>query len=144
VAIRRAVQRGAGHTVDAHGDELFAVFERPEAAVAAAIAMQTALRDGAWPGGATVNVRAGIHGGRPTLTDTGYVGLSVHTVARICSVAHGGQIVISSQSMDGMPTPAGVTFRSLGEHRLAGLPHSHALYQVHAKGLRTRFPPLRV
>jgi class 3 adenylate cyclase len=36
-------------------------------------------------------VRAGIHSGRPTLTDTGYVGLSVHTVARLCSVAHGGQ-----------------------------------------------------
>jgi class 3 adenylate cyclase len=143
-AIRRVVESEGGHTVDSHGDEYFAVFEHPEAAVLAAIAMQVALGDGTWPGAANVNVRAGIHGGRPTLTDTGYVGLSVHTVARICAVAHGGQIVVSSQTVDGMATPAGVTFRSLGEHRLAGLPHAHALLQVHAKGLRTRFPPLRV
>ena len=143
-AIRGAVETAGGRTVDSHGDEFFAVFERPDAAVLAAIEMQLALRDGAWPGEASVNVRAGIHGGRPTLTDTGYVGLSVHTVARICAVAHGGQIVISSQTIDGMATPAGVTFRSLGEHRLAGMPHTHALLQVHSKGLRTRFPPLRV
>jgi class 3 adenylate cyclase len=143
-AIRRAVQQNGGHTVDAHGDEFFAVFEQPEAAVLAAIAMQRSLRDGAWPGEAIVNVRAGIHGGRPTLTETGYVGLSVHTVARICAVAHGGQIVVSETTVDGIATPAGVTFRSLGEHRLAGLPHPHALLQVHSKGLRTRFPPLRV
>jgi class 3 adenylate cyclase len=67
----------------------------------------------------------------------------VHTVARISSVAHGGQIVVSSHVRDGT-TPAGVRFRSLGEHRLPGLAKPHALYQVHAKGLRTRFPPLRV
>ena len=143
-AMRRSVQIAGGHTVDAHGDELFAVFERPDAAVLAAIEMQTALGDGAWPGEAVVNIRTGIHAGRPTLTETGYVGLSVHTVARICSVAHGGQIVVSSQTVDGIATPAGVTFRSLGEHRLAGLPQAHDLFQVHAKGLRTRFPPLRV
>ena len=88
-------------------------------------------------------MRAGIHGGRPTLTDTGYVGLSVHTVARICSVAHGGQIVVSSHAVDG-DTPRGVRFRSLGEHRLVGLPKPEALYQVQAKGLRSRFPPLRI
>ena len=143
-AIRGAVQSAGGHTVDSHGDEFFAVFERTDAAVLAAIEMQLAMQGATWPAGAAVNVRAGIHGGRPTLTDTGYVGLSVHTVARICAVAHGGQIVISSQTIDGSSTPAGVAFRSLGEHRLAGLPHAHALLQVHAKGLRTRFPPLRV
>ena len=143
-SLRRSVQVAGGHTVDAHGDELFAVFEQPEAAVLAAIEMQSALRDGAWPGKASVLVRAGIHAGRPTLTDSGYVGLSVHTVARICSVAHGGQIVISSQTVEGIAAPTGVTFRSLGEHRLAGLPHAHELFQVHMKGMRTRFPPLRI
>jgi class 3 adenylate cyclase len=143
-AIRRVVESAGGHRVDSHGDEFFAVFEQPEAAVLAAIEMQRSLGDGAWPGEAIVNVRAGIHGGRPTLTETGYVGLSVHTVARICAVAHGGQIVVSAQTIDDMATPPGVRFRSLGEHRLAGLPHAHPLLQVHAKGLRTRFPPLRV
>jgi class 3 adenylate cyclase len=143
-ATRHAIEAAGGHRVDSHGDEFFAVFERADAAVLAAIEMQTSMREGSWPGEAVVNVRAGIHGGRPALTETGYVGLSVHTVARICAVAHGGQIVVSSQTVEGMATPAGVTFRSLGEHRLAGLPHAHALLQVHARGLRTRFPPLRL
>jgi class 3 adenylate cyclase len=143
-SIRDCVRTAGGHTVDSHGDELFAVFEHADAAVVAAIDVQGAMRDGAWPRAAEVLVRAGIHGGRPTLTDTGYVGLSVHTVARICSVAHGGQIVVSSHAVDGVAAPPGVRFRSLGEHRLAGLPKAEALYQVHARGLRTRFPPLRI
>lgn len=141
--IRRSVERAGGYPVDAHGDEFFAVFEEPHAAVLAAIDLLGAMRDGPWARDVEVLVRAGIHGGRPTLTDTGYVGISVHTVARISSVAHGGQIVVSSHVRDGV-TPAGVRFRSLGEHRLAGLAKAHALYQVHAKGLRTRFPPLRI
>lgn len=140
---RTAVAGAGGHPVDSHGDEFFAVFERSDAAVLAAIELFGTLREWSWPGDVEVLVRAGIHGGRPALTDSGYVGLSVHTVARICSVAHGGQIVASSHAVDG-DTPRGVRFRSLGEHRLAGLPKPEALYQVQAKGLRTRFPPLRV
>src|SRR3954467_11928331 len=140
---KKAVGDAGGRPVDSHGDEFFAVFERPDAAVRAAIDLFAELRGWAWPGGAEVLVRAGIHGGRPTLTDTGYVGISVHTVARICSVAHGGQIVFSSPAGDGA-APTGVRYHSLGEHRLAGLPKPEALYQVRADGLRRRFPPLRV
>jgi class 3 adenylate cyclase len=143
-SIRRSVQSAGGLPVDTHGDEFFAVFEQPDAAVRAAIELQVSMRDGVWPGDAQVLVRAGIHGGRPTLTDTGYVGLSVHTVARICSVAHGGQIVVSSNAVDAIEATPGVRFRSLGEHRLTGLPNAYALFQVQAKGLRTRFPPLRI
>ena len=141
--IKRSVEAAGGFPVDTHGDEFFAVFEQPDAAVLAAIDLFGAMHDGGWPHDVEVLVRAGIHGGRPTLTDTGYVGISVHTVARICAVAHGGQIVVSSHVRDGV-TPPGVRFRSLGEHRLVGLSGSHALFQVHAKGMRTRFPPLRV
>ncbi len=140
---KKAVAGAGGHPVDSHGDEFFAVFERPDAAVQAAIDLFAELRGWAWPAGVEVLVRAGIHGGRPTLTDTGYVGISVHTVARICSVAHGGQIVVSSHAVDGGPPP-GVTFRSLGDYRLAGLAKAEALYQVQAEGLRPRFPALRV
>ena len=140
---KKAVAGAGGHPVDTHGDEFFAVFERPDAAVLAAIDLFAQLHDWAWPGGVEVLVRAGIHGGRPTLTDTGYVGISVHTVARICSVAHGGQIVVSSHALDGV-APPGVRYRSLGDHKLAGLAKAEALYQVQAEGLRPRFPPLRI
>jgi class 3 adenylate cyclase len=143
--IRSGIRHCRGYKVDAHGDEFFAVFERPHDAVQAAIDIQRAIGGHGWPAGPDVRVRIGIHSGRPTLTDSGYVGLSVHAVARICSVAHGGQIVISDRTRDGMGTrmPAEIRLRNLGRHHLIGLPKQEALYQVEAKGLRIRFPPLR-
>ena len=40
-------------------------------------------------------------------------------------------------------TPEGVRFKSLGQHRLRGIRDEVALYQIAAKGLVSRFPPLR-
>lgn len=141
--IRTAVSRAGGQKVDAHGDEYFAVFEKPAAALRAACEIQLAMAAHPWPGGEDVRVRAGIHTGRPTLTDAGYVGLSVHTVARICSVAHGGQILVSTRTKVAVKDVAGLRFRSLGSHHLAGLGEPVILHQVLAKGLETRFPPPR-
>jgi class 3 adenylate cyclase len=142
---RNAVKRAGGLKVDTHGDEFFAVFDDPASALRAAIEIQLAMDERAWPQGVKVRVRAGVHSGRPTLTDTGYIGLSVHTVARICSVAHGGQIVVSGKCKAALDPrmPADIRLRSLGRHRLTGMPKPEPLYQVEAKGLRTRFPPLR-
>jgi class 3 adenylate cyclase len=98
-----------------------------------------------WPDELECRLRAGIHSGRPTLTETGYIGLSVHTAARVCSAAHGGQIVLSGQTKSALEgsAPAGVRFRSLGKHRLPGLTRAEALFQVEADGLAGDFPPLR-
>ena len=100
--------------------------------------MQHTLSERAWPRDVAVRVRAGIHSGRPSLTDTGYVGLSVHTVARVCSAAHGGQIVITAHAKSALAgsLPTGVRLRSLGPHRLAGLPKRVTLFEVEAKDSR--------
>ena len=94
--MRDAVRKAGGREVDARADDLFAVFEQPPAALEAALAIQRAMHAGPWTDGVDVRVRIGVHSGRPTLTETGYVGLSVHKAARICYAAHGGQIVLSS------------------------------------------------
>ena len=90
--------QASGREIDARADEYFAVFERAAAAIEAAVAIQRALGKRAWPDGLDVQVRVGIHSGRPTLTDVGYIGLAVHTTARVCSAAHGGQIVVSANT----------------------------------------------
>src|SRR6185436_10631403 len=107
--------------------------------------VQRAVRDRAWPGGHDVRVRIGLHTGRPALTDAGYVGLAVHTVARICSAAHGGQILLSgaARTAAGRARPAGISFRSLGSHRLRGLREPLKICQVVAADLSGDFPPLR-
>jgi class 3 adenylate cyclase len=140
--IRSAVLRGSGREIDARADEFFAVFERPAAAIEGAVAIQRALAHRAWPDDLDVRVRVGIHSGRPTLTDAGYIGLAVHTTARVCSAAHGGQIVVSTatRAAIGESAPTGIRFRTLGRHRLPGLPDAETLFQVQADGLRASFP----
>jgi class 3 adenylate cyclase len=143
--IRSSVHRASGREVDARADEFFAVFPRAPAALEAALSIERTVRRRAWPRGVDVRLRTGLHSGRPTLTDSGYVGLAVHTVARICSAAHGGQILLSAtaRAAVGRLRPTGVRFRGLGSYRLRGLREPQALFQVEAAGLATRFPPPR-
>ncbi|CAN5246439.1 hypothetical protein BH20ACT24_BH20ACT24_04340 [soil metagenome] len=143
--VRQAVLRAGGREVDARAAEFFAVFERVAAAVESAVTIQRSLGERTRPDDLECRVRAGIHSGRPTLTDTGYIGLSVHTAARVCSVAHGGQIVVSGESRAAVEgsLPPGVGFRNLGRRRLPGLTRAEALFQVEADGLLADFSPLR-
>ena len=143
--LRSKVRNAGGREIDARGDEYFGVFERPDAAANAAVAIQRALRDQAWPGGVELRVRIGIHSGRASLNETGYIGLAVHTVARVCTAGHGGQIVVSSAARDllGGILPDGVRLTSLGTFRLNGLRESTELLQLQVRDLLTDFPPPR-
>src|SRR6266498_1605431 len=82
--LREAFQRRGGVEVDTQGDAFFVAFS----SVAAGAAQELLA----------LPVRMGIHTGEPQVTSDGYVGLEVHEAARICGVAHGGQIVLSQQA----------------------------------------------
>jgi class 3 adenylate cyclase len=140
-----AVRQAGGHEVSARGDDVFAVFERAPGALEAALAIQRGMRTHSWPDGSDVRLRIGLHRGRPALTDTGYVGLSVHAAARICFAAHGAQIVMSGAVRTAVQEelPAGVGLRGLGAWRFRGLPEPVEMYQVEADDLLADFPPLR-
>jgi class 3 adenylate cyclase len=126
--VRAEVRRAGGREVDARGDEVFVVFERAPAALEAA-----------------VRLRIGMHRGRPTLSETGYVGIAVHATARVAVAAHGGQIVLSaavrSAVIDSLAD--GISLEALGAWRFRGLPEPMALFQVQAADLLSDFPPLR-
>jgi class 3 adenylate cyclase len=143
--VRAAVRRAGGREVSARGDDFFAAFERAPAALDAALATQRALHAAAWPGGIDVRLRIGLHRGRPALTDTGYVGLSVHAAARICFAAHGGQILMSTAVRSAIVESLadGVGLTSLGAWRFRGLPEPVDLFQVDAADLPSDFPPPR-
>ncbi len=143
--VRSAVRSSGGHEVDARGDDLLAVFERAPGALDAAVAIQRRMQAEAWPDGSDVRLRIGLHRGRPTLTDAGYVGLAVHAVARICFAGHGGQILLSSAVTgalaDGLAD--GVALEGLGAWRFQGLPEPVDLFQVRASDLLRDFPQPR-
>jgi len=143
--VRADVRPPQGHVVSARGDDVFAVF--PDAAVAfgAALGIQRRMQEHSWPGGLECRLRIGLHRGRPQLTETGYVGISVHAAARIAFSAHGGQIVMSAavRTALGKWLPADVTLKSLGAWRFRGLPEPVKLFQVVAPDLSSDFPTLR-
>ena len=139
-----AVREAGGHQVSARGDDIFAVFAEAPASLRAALAVQRAMRAGPWARGSDVRLRTGLHRGRPELTDTGYVGLSVHAAARICFAAHGGQILLSAGVRAALEAlPEEVHLRGLGAWRFRGLPEPIELFQAEAPGLPVDFPVLR-
>ena len=143
--LRGAIRKSGGREVDVRADELFAVFKQAASALDAALLIQRNVLTTVWPDALSVRIRIGLHTGRPTLTDAGYVGISVNTAARVCYAARGGQIVLSRAAHDAVDGSqgAGISFRDLGLHQLQGLPALEALFQAVATGLPSDFPPPR-
>src|SRR2546429_50421 len=143
--LRATINEHGGREVDTQADEMFAVFEQARSGLDAALTIQRKVRARAWPQGIAVRIRIGLHTGRPTLTDSGYLGLAVHTAARISFASHGGQILLSGAVREAVSgnEPTGVTFRDLGRHQFHGLPAPESLFQVEAPDLPTSFPPAR-
>lgn len=141
--VRAAASAHHGHEVDWAGDGVFLAFERAGDAVAAAADVQLALAREPWAPDEGIRLRVGIHTGEPDLDAEGYVGIDVVVAARICSAAHGGQVVASSATQRLAGTaPAEVSFRPLGPFRLKDIREPHELFQLVGPGLADGFPPL--
>jgi class 3 adenylate cyclase len=67
--VRDAVVRNGGEEVRTEGDAFFVAFERAGDALRAAVAAQLGLAAFAWPAGAAVRVRMGLHTGEPRLVE---------------------------------------------------------------------------
>jgi predicted ATPase/class 3 adenylate cyclase len=143
--LREAVEGAGGIPIGTEGDSLFAVFDNPAAAVGAAVEAQRALAGTAWPAGASVRVRMGLHTGEGVVRDGSYVGLDVHRAARIAAAGNGGQILLSdsTRALAEQSLPAGVGLRDLGRHRLKDLAQPERIYETVVEGLVSEFPALR-
>ncbi len=139
--IREAVLRSGGRQVEARADEYVAVFSHADDAVAAAAEMQRSMRAMKWPRNAQIRIRVGVHSGEIMLTEAGYVGLTVHTAARIMSAAHGGQVLISNETRKRLTSDGEVELLDLGMFKLKGLSHRYKLLQLVAPGLDSQFAP---
>ncbi len=143
--LRTAVEEAGGTVFKTTGDGLLAAFERPGAAVRAAVAGQRALHDHAWPTAAPLLVRMAIHAGDAEIRDDDYFGPALNRVARLLAIGHGGQILVSAAgaALVADDLPAGATLLDRGEHHLKDLVRPEHVYQLGAPGLATDFPPLR-
>ena len=143
--LRAAFAAHSGGEVDTQGDSFFVAFPTAPTAVTAAAQATRALATHAWPSGAVVRVRIGLHTGGPLRAGDHYVGLDVHRAARIAAAGYGGQVLLSQTTRDLVEhtLPAGATLRDLGEHRLKDLQHAERLYQLVLSDLPSDFPPLK-
>lgn len=141
--IREEVTTRNGYEVDARADEFFAAFPDAAHALDAALRIQWRLHD--QQRRLQVHLRIGLHSGNPDRTEIGYTGIPVHTAARVCSAAHGGQILLSASTRNelGDDLPAATSLIALGSHRLRGLREPLELFQVFGSGLSDQFPPPR-
>jgi class 3 adenylate cyclase len=143
--LRDAVESHDGFVVTTIGDRFHAVFATAHDAVTAAVVAQAAVLADDWNITETVRVRMGIHTGEAEVRDGDYVGSAVNRAERLMSVAHGGQIVVSTATEellhDTMPEKYG--FVDLGEHRLRDLGRPERLFQVLHPDLEREFAPLR-
>jgi predicted ATPase/class 3 adenylate cyclase len=137
----------SGHEVDSQGDSCFSAFATAGEALAATVAAQRSFAAQAWPAGAKVRVRMGLHTGAAQVAGERYIGLDVHRAARIAAAGHGGQVLLSeaTRALVEPDLPAGLALRDLGAHRLKDLQRPEHLWQLvlpDLPGLPTDFPPL--
>lgn len=142
--LRDAFQGYGGREIDTQGDSFFVAFARAGDAVAAVADAQRALGTHAWPDRAHVEVRMGLHTSEPQVGDARYFGLGVHRAARICAVAHGGQVLLSNATRELVEDelPVGVSIRDLGDHALKDIDRPERLFQLDIRDLQREFPPL--
>ncbi|HJT80335.1 MAG TPA: tetratricopeptide repeat protein [Chthoniobacterales bacterium] len=124
------------------GDSVFAVFARPSDAVAAACEIQRSIRNNSWPAQVPMRVRMAIHTGE---AGADYRGPHVNRAARMRSIAHGEQVLISGVTAgivrNALPNDAWLI--DLGQHRLRDVIEMEHVYQLAHPELRQDFPPVK-
>jgi predicted ATPase/class 3 adenylate cyclase len=128
------------------GDSFFAAFPSAVSAVEAAGACQLRLNGAAWPAGAALRVRMGLHTGEAHVQDGDYADHApINRCARVKAAAHGGQVLLTHATRDLVEGRLGGGFglRELGEFRLRDLAEPELLYQLTHADLPAGFPPVR-
>ncbi len=123
------------------GDSFFAVFPTASGAIAAALAMELAIGSEPWPERAPIKVRVAIHTGE---SGQDHRGPDVNRCARLRSLAHGGQVLVSATTaaLARDQLPADASLRDLGQHRLRDLTTPERVFQLEHPSLPASFPPL--
>jgi predicted ATPase/class 3 adenylate cyclase len=143
--LRAAIESHGGYVFKTSGDMFCAAFTRTGEAVAAAVDVQRAMEAADFSAVEGMRVRVALHAGTCEERDGDYFGPSVNRVARLLSIAHGGQIVLSGAvaelAYDELPQDCATV--DYGQHRLKDLSHPEHVFGLVADGLRGEFPPLR-
>jgi class 3 adenylate cyclase len=121
--VRRQIERHRGRIVKTMGDGLLVTLDGP----ARGIRCAQAIRDAVRPLG--VDVRIGLHTGEVELMGDDVGGIAVHIASRVCGLASGGEILVSS-AVPALVAGSGIEFEPRGEYKLRGVPGTWAIHAV--------------
>lgn len=145
--IETAVNKNAGMVIKprGEGDGRFIVFDRATDALLAADDIQRAMAREKWRIPETIKVRIAIHTGEAGLRDGDYYGPTINRCARLRSISHGGQTLLTQVTYDlaRNSIPQEISFLDLGQHKLKDIRQAERIYQLNSPGLPDTFPSLR-
>ncbi len=122
-AVREALRRFGGREVNTAGDGFVAVFDGPERALWAAVAIREATRE------LGLEIRAGVHMGHVEGEAPAVTGVALHVGARVAGEAGAGEVVASRVVHDAVEG-GGFGFEDLGTFDLRGLPGDRRLFRL--------------
>jgi class 3 adenylate cyclase/tetratricopeptide (TPR) repeat protein len=114
------------------GDSTLSVFQRPTDAIAAALALQQAVRTEVWPDAVDLPTRVALHTGEAELRDGDYYGQTLNRAARLRSLAQGGQVLLSRTTTDLVADqlPPEARLVDVGKHQLKGLSRPEQVFAL--------------
>jgi DNA-binding SARP family transcriptional activator/WD40 repeat protein len=137
----------AGGRVFKHtGDGVVAVFPNAHAAAVAAEGIQNRVAREDWEDVGELRVRIGIDAGEAEERGGDFFGPPLNRAARLCAIAHGGQVLVSAAAEREVTAiaPAGLQIRHLGEAKLRGMATPERIVQLVFVGLPADFPDLKL
>jgi predicted ATPase/class 3 adenylate cyclase len=143
--LREVIQRHKGVVFKTVGDAFCAAFSTAIEGVIAALAAQQALLAADWAEIGVLRVRMAVHTGSAEARDGDYFGQTLNRVARLLSIGHGEQVLLS-QATAGLiaeSLPPGCTLQDMHSHRLKDLQQPEHVWQLLHHDLPVEFPPLR-
>jgi len=143
--MRSAVEQHNGYVFKTVGDAFCVAFARVSDTIAAAIDAQRKFNAEDFSAVEGLRVRMGLHAGEASERNGDYFGPAVNRVARLMSIGHGGQVLLSGVTRDlaHNDLPKGVSLIDLGFHRFKDLTESEQVWQLNIAGLPVEFPPLK-
>jgi class 3 adenylate cyclase len=143
--VRTAIESLGGAVFTTAGDSFCAAFASPRSALEAAIRAQISLGSEPWGKVSPFRVRMALHSGNADERDGDYFGPPLNRCARLLSIGHGGQILLSLATVELLSEslPDDVALVDLGAHRLKDLDRDEEVFQVSHPDLDSDFPALR-
>src|SRR5579864_5791711 len=140
-----AITCHGGYVFKTMGDAFCAAFPTAPHAVSAAIDAQRSFAKQDFSNIGGLRIRMGLHTGYADERNADYFGPAVNRVARLMSIGHGGQVLLSGSTRELAhgDLPIGVSLIDLGSHRLKDLTEPEDVWQLKIEDIPAEFPPLR-